>query len=108
MDGIKRVTYRVSMLRRGTWAAGEKSGTLDAALAAARRSLDTKRFERVRVQQEFIDPGAKRAVMTTVFEEAGTMPKRFEVSIRMLLAISVALAVGMYFLTRFLLGGGFR
>jgi hypothetical protein len=108
MDGIKRVTYRVSTLRRGAWTVGEKSGSLDTALAAARRSLGTKRFERVRVEQEFIDPGAKRAVVTTVFEEAGTVPERFEVSIRMLLGISVVLAVGMYFLTRFLLGGGLR
>jgi len=95
-------------MRRGKWIVAEHMVNLDAALAKATHLLDMKRFERVRVEQEFTDPGAKRAVVTTLFEKVGTAPKGFEINIKMLLTISVTLGVAMFFLMRYLLGTGLR
>jgi hypothetical protein len=108
MSQTRRVKYRVCTLRRGKWAVAEHTVNLDAALAKATHFLDTKRFERVKVEQEFTDPGAKRAVVTTLFEKVGTVPKGFEINVKMLLAMSVGLGIAMFFLMRYLLGNGLR
>ncbi|EWY40127.1 hypothetical protein N825_03260 [Skermanella stibiiresistens SB22] len=101
----RRVTYTISTLNRGSWTPGKAIDNLDAALAGARKLLDTTKVERVRVEQCFSDPAVNRAVMTTVFEEAGTPPRKFEVTAWMLLAGSVVLGIGAFVVTRFLLKG---
>ncbi|QQP88075.1 hypothetical protein IGS68_18675 [Skermanella sp. TT6] len=101
----RRVTYTLATLRRGVWQTSGTIDSLDSALARARETLGTGKVERVRVEQCFTDPGAKRAVMTTVFEEAGAAPPRFEVNAWMLLGISVLLGIAAFLITGFLLQG---
>ena len=74
-------------------------------MVEARRALATGRYQRVKVGQSFTDLTSKRAVATVIFEESGppAPPAASGIGVRTLLAILVLLAVGMFFVTRFLI-----
>lgn len=99
----RRVTYTLATLKRGAWQTSGTIDSLDSALAKAHEALGTGKVERVKVEQCFTDPGAKRAVMTTVFDEAGIPSSRFEVNAWMLLGISVLLGIAVFLVTGYLL-----
>ncbi|UEM22555.1 hypothetical protein JL100_007350 [Skermanella mucosa] len=101
----RRVTYTLATLRRGVWQTSDTIDSLDAALARAREALGTGKVERAKVEQCFTDPEARRAVMTTVFDEAGASSSRFEVNAWMLLGLSVLLGVAAFLVTGYLLQG---
>jgi len=100
----RRLTYKVSVLRGKNWSVAGTGDVLDKALAEARSALATGRFQRVKVEQSFTDPSTNRAVTTAIFDERGpAAPASSGISVRMLLAISVLLGIGMFFATRFLI-----
>jgi hypothetical protein len=101
----RRLTYKVSLLQREDWSVACCTDGLDKALAEARGALATGRYQRVKVEQSFTDLTSKRAVATVIFEESGppAPPAASGIGVRTLLAISVLLGVGMFFVTRFLI-----
>jgi hypothetical protein len=101
----RRLTYKVSLLKREDWSVACSTDSLDKALAEARAALATGRYQRVKVEQSFTDSTSKRTVATVIFQENGPpIPLAgSRIGVRTLLAISVLLGVGMFFVTRFLI-----
>jgi hypothetical protein len=105
----RRLTYKVSLLRREDWSVACTTDGLDKALAEARSALATGRYQRVKVEQSFTDSSSNRVVATVIFDERGpaahaaAMRIAMGISVRMLLMISVLLGIAMFFATRFLI-----
>ena len=101
----RRLTYKVSLLRREDWSVACTTDGLDKALTEARSALATGRFQRVKVEQSFTDSSSNRAVATVIFDERGPAAPAAAtgISVRMLLTISVLLGIAMFFATRFLI-----
>jgi hypothetical protein len=97
----RRLTYKVSLLRREDWSVACTTDGLDKALTEARSALATGLYQRVKVEQSFTDSSSNRAVATVIFDERG--PAAPGISVRMLLTISVLLGIAMFFATRFLI-----
>jgi hypothetical protein len=100
----RRLTYKVSLLRREDWSVACTTDGLDKALTEARSALATGLYQRVKVEQSFTDSSSNRAVATVIFDERGpAAPAATGISVRMLLTISVLLGIAMFFATRFLI-----
>jgi hypothetical protein len=100
----RRLTYKVSLLRREEWSLACTTDGIDKALTEARSALATGLYQRVKVEQSFTDSSSNRAVATVIFDERGpTAPAARGISVRMLLTISVLLGIAMFFATRFLI-----
>jgi hypothetical protein len=105
----RRLTYKVSLLRREDWSVACTTDGLDKALAEARRALASGRYQRVKVEQSFTDSSSNRAVATVIFDERGPAAPAaaagiaMGIGVRMLLTISVLLGIAMFFATRFLI-----
>src|SRR3954471_17617046 len=93
----RRLTYKVSLLRREDWSLTCTTDGLDKALTEARSALATGRFQRVKVEQSFTDPSTNRSVATVIFDELGpSAPASSGIGVRMLLTISVLLGIAMF------------
>src|SRR3954471_5921479 len=101
----RRLTYKVSLLRREDWSAAATPDGLDKPLTEARSALATGRYQRVKVEQSFTDSSSNRAVATVIFDECGPAAPAAAtgIGVRTLLTISVLLGIGMFFVTRFLI-----
>src|SRR3954453_16631141 len=105
----RRLTYKVSLLRREDWNVACTTDGLDKALTEARSALATGRYQRVKVEQSFTDSSSNRAVATVIFDERGppapAAARRIAmgIGVRTLLMISVLLGIAMFFVTRFLI-----
>jgi hypothetical protein len=101
----RRLTYKVSLLRREDWSVACTTDGLDKALTEARSALATGRYQRVKVEQSFTDSSSNRAVATVIFDERGLAAPAAAtgIGVRMLLMISVLLSIAMFFATRFLI-----
>ncbi len=100
----RRLTYKVSLLRREEWSVACTTDGIDKALSEARSALATGLYQRVKVEQSFTDSSSNRAVATVIFDERGpAAPAARGISVRMLLTISVLLGIAMFFATRFLI-----
>jgi hypothetical protein len=101
----RRLTYKVSLLRREDWSVACTTNGLDKALTEARSALATGLYQRVKVEQSFTDSSSNRAVATVIFDERGPAAPvaATGISVRMLLTISVLLSIAMFFATRFLI-----
>ena len=101
----RRLTYKVSLLRREDWSVACTTDGLDKALAEARSALATGRYQRVKVEQSFTDLSSNCAVATVIFDERGPAAPAGAagIGVRMLLMISVLLGIAMFFATRFLI-----
>jgi hypothetical protein len=101
----RRLTYKVSLLRREDWSVACTTDGLDKALTEARSALATGRYQRVKVEQSFTDSSSNRAVATVIFDERGPAAPAATtgIGVRTLLTISVLLGIGMFFVTRFLI-----
>jgi len=100
----RRLTYKVSLLRREEWSLACTTDGIDKALTEARSALATGLYQRVKVEQSFTDSSSNRAVVTVIFDECGpAAPTARGISVRMLLTISVLLGIAMFFATRFLI-----
>ena len=101
----RRLTYKVSLLRREDWSVACTTDGLDKALTEARSALITGRYQRVKVEQSFTNSSSNRAVATVIFDERGPSAPAAAtgIGIRMLLTISVLLGIAMFFATQFLI-----
>jgi hypothetical protein len=96
MAAGRSITYTVSTFANGTWKQEGQTRDLDKALGAAEHLFGTRRFQRVKVEQTYIDEASHRNVVTTVFNRQ--LP-RVESAIWLLL-LSVILAIATFFLVR--------
>ena len=100
----RRLTYKVSLLRREEWSLACTTDGIDKALTEARSALATGLYQRVKVEQSFTDSSSNRAVATVIFDECRpAAPAANGIGVRMLLTISVLLGIAMFFATRFLI-----
>lgn len=97
MAAGRSITYTVSTFASGAWRQEGQTRDLDKALGAAEHLFGTKRYQRVKVDQTYIDEASHRNVVTTVFNRQ--LP-RVESAIWLLLLLSVVLAVATFFLVR--------
>lgn len=97
MAAGRSITYTVATFANGTWKQEGHTRDLDKALSAAEHLFGTKRFQKVKVDQTYVDEASRRNVVTTVFDRQ--LP-RAESTTWLLLLLSVALAVATFFLVR--------
>ena len=101
----RRLTYKVSLLRREEWSVACTTDGIDKALTEARSAFATGLYQRVKVEQSFTDSSSNRAVATVIFDERrpAAPAAASGISVRVLLTISVLLGIAMFFATRFLI-----
>lgn len=97
MPAARSITYTVFTFSNGAWKAEGQTQELDRALQAAERLFGTKRFQKVKVDQSYVDEKNRRNIVTTVFDRRLPTAER---SILLPLGLAVALAIATYFAVR--------
>ena len=106
----RRLTYKVSLLRREDWSVACTTDGLDKALTEARSALPLAVTSGSKSSRVLPTSSSNRAVATVIFDERGPVAPAAAtgIGVRMLLTISVLLGIAMFFATRFLIHDIFR